>query len=176
MGLLDQYFTPEQWPYPMALGGSLALGPTTPDWDDGDWRWSNSSVNHRAFTHSDYVSGANVEAEWHQMRVRDLDGQWIGCASRSGDGDPSFTNRAVIWPWCGGLSELDVNLDGSHSLWSVMLNRHVPNTIGQLAGVACVTGQGLTSETLLRRGPVDWIALNDVFRTDRDDFFAVALD
>ncbi len=26
LGLLDPYFSPEQWPYPLALGGTLALG------------------------------------------------------------------------------------------------------------------------------------------------------
>ena len=58
----------------------------------------------------------------------------------------------------------------------ILLNSAVPNTIGQLSGVACVTGQGLTAETLVRIGAVDWMALHDVFRTDRDDFFATALD
>jgi hypothetical protein len=39
-----------------------------------------------------------------------------------------------------------------------------------------VSGQGLTAETLMRKGAIDWMALHNITRTDRDDFLAVALD
>ncbi len=57
-----------------------------------------------------------------------------------------------------------------------MLGSAVPDTSGQLSGVACLSGQGLRAETLVRVGVIDWMALHDIFRTDRDDFFAIALD
>ena len=74
------------------------------------------------------------------------------------------------------MSLLDLNLDGSRTLWPVMLNAAEPNTIGQLRGVAAVSGQGLTAETLIRLGAVDWMAFHNITRTGRDDFLAVALD
>ena len=67
--------------------------------------------------------------------------------------------RALIWPYRGGMRLLDLNLDGSRTLWPVMLNAAEPNTIGQLRGVAAVSGQGLTAETLIRLGAIDWMAL-----------------
>jgi len=176
LGLLDPFFSPEQWPYPIALGGSMAFGPTPPAWESTNWRWSNNTINHRAFTHSDPGSTINDDAEWHQMRARNWDGGWLGFASRSNDGTPYFPDHGVTWPYCCGLTLLDPNIDESYTLWPVMLNTAVPNTIGQLSGVACVSGQGLTAETMVRVGAIDWMALHDIFRTDRDDFLAIALD
>ena len=177
LGLLDPFFTPAQWPYPIALGGSLAFGPTIPGWNSTDWRWSNSDVEHRAFTHSDPTSSANDEPEYHQLRARDLAGSWIGFASRDNDGSVYMLNRlGVVWPYCVGLDELDPNLDGSYQTFPIMLTTSAPNTFGQLAGVRCVSGQGLTAESVITEGSIDWLAFNDVFRTDRDDYFAIALD
>jgi hypothetical protein len=42
--------------------------------------------------------------------------------------------------------------------------------------VAAVSGQGLTAETQIRLGVIDWMALHNITRTERDDFLAVALD
>jgi hypothetical protein len=176
LGLISPFFSPEQWPYPIALGGSMAFGPTRPAWNSTDWRWSNASVNHRAFTHSDCALSSNTEPEWHQMRARNLSGEWLGFASRANDGGPYLEGRGVIWPYSSGLTLVDKNIDGSYTHWPIMLNAPTPNTIGELSGVACVSGQGLTAETLIQDGAIDWMALQDIFRTDRDDFFAIALD
>lgn len=176
-GLLDCYFSPEQWPYPVALGGSLALGDTVPAWNDDDWRWSNADNEHRAFPLSGPPNGSVADVGYRQMRVRGLDGTWLGFdGTVGGTHYSSFANRNVIWPYISGLELLDANLDGSYTRFPLMLNAETPNTIGQPIGVACVTGQGLTSETLMRDGQIDWMALHNIFRTDRDEFYAVALD
>lgn len=174
LGLLEPFFTPQQWPYPIALGGSLAFGPTIPAWNSVEWRWSNSEYEHSAFPLSDSNNESDVEDR--HMRARSWSGAWRGFSSRRGGSTPLFASDDVIWPWASGLATLDVNLDGSYSRWPVLLNSIVPNTIGELSGVACVTGQALTAETLIRDGVIDWIALHNIFRTDRDEFFAIALD
>jgi hypothetical protein len=75
---------------------------------------------------------------------------------------------------------MDPGPGNSYDLWPVMLmlgdvgNGY--NTPGQLPGIALVTGQGLTAETLIRQGQIDWIVIPNVFRNDRDDFCAVGLD
>jgi hypothetical protein len=169
LGLLDPFFTPEQWPYPMALGGSLVFGDTIPEWNDTDWRWSNNEYRHSVFPLSDPSSGNDPE-DCH-LRARAWSGEWKGFGARNVGLEDN-----VIWPWSSGLTKLDVNLDGTYSRFPVLLNSAVPNTIGQLAGVDCVSGQGLTAETLLRTGEIDWIAFHNIFRTDRDEFFCIALD
>jgi hypothetical protein len=177
LGLFDPYFSPEQWPYPVALGGTLALGATWPLWNDTKFRWSSFyDQTHRAPTHSDIgIYGAGLYS--HQLRGRRLDGAWDGFEGSRNDVVSSAPGSVhVIWPYRCGLSLLDVNLDGSFALWPAMLCHSAPNTWGQLSGVACVTGQDLVAESLVRRGAVDWLVVQNINRGDRDDFLAVALD
>ena len=78
------------------------------------------------------------------------------------------------------MSELDPGPGATYDLWPVMVmlgdvgNGY--NTPGQLPGIALITGQDLSAETLIRQGAVDWIVIPNVFRNDRDDFCAVRLD
>jgi hypothetical protein len=178
LGLHNPYFSPDQLPYPMALGGSMAHGQTIPGWDSTLWRWNNTGYTHRAFTHSDPGNPAIVYTEYFQLRARDWDGLWIGFEATKQDiitGTPGVS-QAIVWPYRCGLSLLDPNLDGSYALWPIMLMDATPNTLGNLSGVACVSGQDITAETLITIGSVDWIVVPNINRTDRDDFFAVALD
>lgn len=177
LGFIDPYFTPDELPYPLALGGSLAFGITVPAWQSTDFRWSNTSNEHRAPTHSDPLSQSDFITEQRQMRARDWSGAWLGyCATVNDIVASPNPLRHTIWPYCCGLSLLDPNLNDGYTLWPVMLNAGTPNTIGELRGVRCVTGQGVTAETLLDHGCISWIVFHNIYRTDRDDFLAVALD
>lgn len=184
-GLLEPYYSPGQWPYPLVLGGSMALGEFSA-WNDTDYRWSLADNRHRIPTHADVgsaVVGAGERDPWDsQLRVRNLDGGWKaleGSLSDSVAAAPNI-NYHIIWPTRCGLSMLDPGPGGSYDLWPVMLmlgdlgNGH--NTPGQLPGIAVVSGQDLTAETLIRQGQIDWIVIPNVFRNGRDDFCAVRLD
>ncbi len=121
-------------------------------------------------THSDTLTNTppNLLPEDAQLRARNLDGAWLPFAA-SRNGNPTYAPQSyehIIWPYRGGMSLLDLNLDGSRTLWPVMLNAAEPNTIGQLRGVAAVSGQGLTAETLIRLGAVDWMAFHNITRTE----------
>lgn len=180
LGFLDSYLSPDQYPYPLALGGSLALKDDIPNWDSTEWRWSNTGYGHNVFTHSN----ATLESPYYtedpeagQMRVRDLSGSWIRFEGRRGTLYPTpGSDINLVWPYCDGLELLDPNIDGGYQLFPVVLNTYVPNTMGQLNGVACVTGQDLTAETLVTIGQVSWIVVTNVAKTERDDYLAIALD
>jgi hypothetical protein len=177
LGFHSPYFTPAQLPYPMALGGSLALG-ELPTWDSIKFRWSNSSDEHRMPTHSDPRS-TSVTIHSHHLRVRRIDGVWVGYESTVNDSSASTpsVSKNLIWPYRMGLSLLDTNLIAdSYSLWPVMLCDAAPNTWGELDGVHAVSGQGLSAETLILIGEINHLALPNITRTDRDDWLAVALD
>jgi hypothetical protein len=177
LGFVDPYFTPDQWPYPLAIGGALAFGPSIPAWNDIAWRWSNISNNHRALTHSDPGTQTYTEPEYRQFRARQWAGSWLGYMGTSGDDIPYANEDAhFIWPAACGLMLLDPNLDGGYTRWPAMLNAATPNTIGEISGIAVVSGQDLTAETLINDGAIEWIAFHNIYRTDRDDFLAVALD
>lgn len=177
LGFLEPYFSPDQWPYPIALGGSLQLGVNPPAWDSVEYRWSNSSLDHSAFPISDRNAGGVGVTEDRQMRARDLSGLWLGFDAQASGGDVYMPGSYhAMWPYCTGLELFDPGLDGGYPLWPIMLLASTPNTIGQLPGVACVSGQGLSAETLIRYGEIDWIALPNITRTERNEWFAIALD
>lgn len=183
LGFLDSYFSPNQYPYPLALGGSLAFSGRSdlPDWDDTRFRWSNTTTEHHIFTHSNAGSESPYYDEDNpysgQMRMRDLTGAWIRFEAKRGSGSPGVGyDINLVWPYCDGLELLDPNLDDGYQLFPVVLCTYVPNVMGQLNGVACVTGQDLTSETLVTIGEVSWIVVTDVAGTNRDDYLAIALD
>jgi hypothetical protein len=175
LGFLEPYFTPEQLPYPIALGGSLALGTTQPYWNNVGFRHSNSTNAHRAFTHSD----GNVANDlyYSEARARRLDGTWAAFFASHAD---VFTSPAAdegwLWPLSQGMTNLDVCIDGSYALFPVVLSDSTPNHWGQFAGVSVLTGQGLSAETLIRIGAVDHLAVPNITRTDRNDYLAVRLD
>lgn len=178
LGFHDPYFTPAQLPYPICLGGSMALGANQPTWNDATLRWSTSTYRHRAFTHADPNSSFSGVTMDCQMRVRRPDGVWEGYASAFADNPAQAFGSTwpVIWPYAGDLNQLDANLDGSYALWPVMLLSPAPNPMGQLSGVFAITGQGTTAESLIRVGAVDHLVVPNISRTDRNDFLAVRLD
>jgi len=187
LGFYDPYLSPNQLPYPIAIGATVALGDPFKDpglgvdfyWDDARLRYSNSGNTHRMPTHSDdQGSGGSQTAMKYQMRLRQLDGVWVGLMATRTDNfaSPPSTNQGFIWPYDGDLNNLDVNRDGSYTRWPVVLLLEGPNVVGQLDGVSAVTGQAVTAETILTEGPIGHLVLPNIFRTDRNDFLAVALD
>ena len=177
LGFCDSYFTPGQWPYPMVLGAALVFGPTLPIWSSTDFRWSNSTNRHRAFTHSDPAGDSTPTALSTQLCVRVTTGSYLPLFMANNDSPlTGGAGDGLIWPYSSQMTALDPNPDGSWALFPVMLATATPNIVGQLRGVAAVTGQDLTSETLLRVGAIDWLVLPNINRTDRNDFYAVALD
>lgn len=181
LGFYDSYFTPAQLPYPIAIGGSLALNvvASQPNWDSVSWRWSNATDQHRAFTHSDpNTSSVSTTSERHQMRARRIDGTWRGFSSSHADNFQTIPDptEGFILPYTGDFQLLDVNLDGSYILMPVVLCDAGPNILGELDGVFAISGQGNTAETLHKRGQINHLVIQNINRTDRSDWLAVALD
>ena len=179
LGFADPYFTPAQLPYPLVIGAPLAFGETLPLWNDALFRWSNLGTSHRMPTHSDSQNTSSpVPATIYQLRLRNVDGSYDGYEATANDSvatTPDST-RNLIHPYRCGLSGQDPNIDGTYDEWPVMLILAAPDIPVQLPGIVCVTGQGISPETLLRKGSIDWLVLPNITRTDRDDFLAVALD
>ena len=90
-GLLDPYYSPGQWPYPLVLGGSMSHGEFS-YWDDTDYRWSVTDNRHRIPTHAETGSapvGTGERDPWDtQLRVRNLDGSWKAVEGASSTRSP----------------------------------------------------------------------------------------
>jgi hypothetical protein len=174
LGFLEPFFTPAQFPYPLALGGSLALGDTLPSWENTGYLASNSTVRHRAFTHSDASPFSTFG--YATMRARRLDGTWVPFFATDNDAQNSGETEGWIWPYFGGVTNVDQCIDTGYALFPVSLVDAGPNTWGQLSGVSFVTGRGLSAETLIVTGPISHLAVPNISRTDPNDFLAVRLD
>lgn len=174
LGFYDSYFTPGQVPYPMCLGGMAS--PATagqPAWTNGSLRWAQIDDRHRAFTHAN--KGASVYD--CQLHVRGFDGVYLAfVASITDNLSWVATTENIIWPYSGDLTSMDPCHDGSYALFPVMLMGAAPNPTGQLSGIYAMTGGGITPESLVRLGAVDHLVVQNVNRSDRNDFFAVRLD
>jgi hypothetical protein len=173
LGFLEPYFTPAQVPYPLAIGGTLGLGDTPPTWENTGYQASNATNKHRSPVHSDAQSGSTLG--FATMRARRLDGTWAPYFASSNGSEPG-SGLGWIFPQCSLASNVDVNVDGSYTLYPISLVDTTPNTWGQLSGISFVTGQALTAEAAIVVGPITHLALPNINRTTLADFFAVRLD
>lgn len=175
LGLLESFFTPAQYPYPLAIAGSLGLGNTAPTWESTSYLASNTTNQHRSIVHSDAQGGSAVGNA--TMRARLLTGAWQGFFASTGDDFVNgMTTVPLVWPYAGGASNVDTCIDGSYALLPIVLVDTAPNTIGQVSGASFLTGQGITAESLVVVGPISHLVVPNVTRTDRNDFFALRLD
>jgi hypothetical protein len=82
------------------------------------------------------------------------------------------------------MNNLRPNLDGSYFLMPVVLtyddginisSRSFRNTYGELDGVAAVTGYSNVSENTNTIARIQWLVVQDTFRTTTTDYFALKL-
>lgn len=145
-GFFLPYATPNQYPYPMLVGGMLDGVPGT--------RFSDTS-------HAMYVRGTR-----NNCRMRFVDGSW-----KTPDCYPwgtGFTN--VI----AGNSQLR-DTGGNYALLPVLLRDGSPNLYGELDGVYQISGFNNTVENTLTIGGVTYVVLQDVARTGFTDYIALRL-
>jgi hypothetical protein len=173
LGFLEPYMTPAQLPYPLAIGGTLALGDTILTWENTAYQASNASLKHRGPVHSDSLNGSTLG--YSTMRARRLDGSWAPFFS-SFNGGQTTEPAGWIWPLYGGLSNVDVNADGSYTLFPLCLVDSAPNIWGQLSGLTWLTGQGATAEMLVSLAGINHLVIPNINRTTLRDFVAVRLD
>jgi len=176
LGFINAYASPTQFPYPLAIGGSMCWGSYIPAVNDPRWRWSYSGNEMHAFPISYNASGADNAAE---MRLRAPDGTWKGFDFNSFNGTGA---GGKIWPYVGIMNNLRANLDGSYFLMPILLTYddsgtalNMRNTYGELDGVAGITGYNQVSENTGTINGLQWLVVQDTFRTTTTDYFALKL-
>ncbi len=200
LGFLDSYATPDQYPYPLVVGGSLAfpVGGNMPPQGDQRWRWSYTGQEMSSCWIGDapnYVPPG--DQSWGQLRLRRADGTWEAFAGNQNGGpqDPqtwgSLNNNnpapqygdnkvllqplGMVWPYAARLQNLRVNIDGSVPLFPIVLASATPDAHGELDAVYAVSGSGLGAGQTIAVGGTNYLVVQDVFRTTRESYCAVRL-
>lgn len=165
VGKILPYGTPTQYPAPILIAAGTGIQAT---------RWSSADDRHSNLTRP-RTSSTNLSC-----------GVFNGAGNTWLEYSLEASARNVYpWPYTWSsdvpasdlLTHFDVNPDGSYTLEPIRLVQEVSgvNLLGELDGVAFVTGQGNASENTITVGADTWLAVQNVFRTTRDAYCAVKL-
>lgn len=164
LGKILPYGTPGQYPYPVFIGGSGY---------DQSRRFSDTSSYHHGFFDGVNAYIAQPGGAWG------LVGNW---ATNGGGGTTGSGYLVNIAPWFvqGGASTrtnyLTNNLDGSYSIMpATLVEASPPQLLGELDGVAFVTGYSNGAMNTISIGGTNWLVVQDTFRTAADNFAAFQL-
>jgi hypothetical protein len=172
LGFINQYASPAQYPYPLAIGGNLAEG-QEPAGNSTAWRWSVPDNTNHNFPHSNSVNTFGVPANTYQLRLRSPAGVWLALRAADNGSYGDFN----IWPFSGGMGNLQQNLGptAQSPILPLILYDTTPEVYGEFDGVAATSGQNIGAEDLLTVGTDNWFVVQDVFRTTRDRYSCVRL-
>lgn len=170
-GLFLPYATPEEYPYPMISSGCSAT----------QRRWSDEDIAHTHFcmpydnwtsTYYNHPTGIpdTVDGRLYFMTPG---GVWVGANNRRTD--------IHVFPWVSAsfVSTQQTLLGGGHMLTPATLlafDQKITATVGVLEGVFHVPGFGNAAENLVNVGGVDHLVVQNMFRTDFTDYWALRLE
>jgi hypothetical protein len=183
LGLIQPFASPGQWPYPLAVGGSLAFA-DEPNTDLASYRYSSAAWERSNFPMSrtsvygnPYPQGADGSGK---LRVRAPDGTWLGFGGYDDYESYIGTNGYnTLWPYAHGFRNLQANLDGSVPVFPIMLHRRATpvNAYGVLDGVFATSGAaGVNAESEISIGYDRFLVFPDGSRSGPMDYFAVRED
>ena len=165
-GFFDVYGTPNQYPYPLYIGGAHSSSTRA---------FSSEDPNHRYFP---------IPGEFG-LRFRFVDGAWHTIANwfNSGGNDSARTTNNV-WPHRAGSNNTDdrwatviAQIDGDYTLFPCVVNISSPSDaiIGEINGIYQVSGTGNASENTTTEGSDTIVFFQNIFRLNQDDFIGVRL-
>lgn len=200
MGFFLPYASPSQYPYPLAIGGSLT--PITSD-RSLPWRYSYSHYRHSAFPcPASYIGNSSTAQTSAALYARTPDGLWQNFGQRyspSGT-DPSaliemtysgsypFTPsglRAGVWPTAvrsvgtsGKRRDYREVLGGGYILQPLILMQRLPTMAvwGELDGCMAISGFSNAAENTTSYAGTNYTIFQNVARTEVHEYWAMAQD
>ncbi|MFW6090091.1 MAG: hypothetical protein ACODAB_10080 [Gemmatimonadota bacterium] len=147
LGLIRPQATPDEYPYPVYIGGCIAGAPAE--------RWDREESDH-AFPWDGPIHDGD------RMRVRFVDG-----STQQYNVHP-FENEDVYRP---------LNGDEDYALERLILSGADPeNVIGYVDGIYHITGFGLSAEDIVPVDGVDHLVVPNIYRNGFNDYVAFALE
>lgn len=161
------YATPSEYPYPLVIGGSVSLSTQA---------YSVATDAARNFW-SPGVQSVNADGSTLSMRL--VDGVWPKFANKAVSLTPSYFTAPYRSLLIDTDKRLRGSLDGSYSLVPIVMytkTAGAKNCYCELDGVYYVSGFGNGSENIINIGGVDYLVVQNVYRTGEDDYAAFKLE
>lgn len=197
LGYILPYATPGQYPYPLAVGGSLV--PTdTPR--SSEWRYSYAHWKHGVYPGPGVDSYAASEGRWATLYLRNPDGEW-GYFGNRGDSNsqpediygPNQSSSApyapsgswrCVWPhamndqWGTGKRPYRECLGGGYILQPCILMQRAPYSavFGELEGTYSISGYQNAAENTTTWGGKTVVVFQQAYRNTTHEFWALSLD
>ncbi len=171
LGFIKPYATPNQYPYPLLVGGSMT--------GERGRNYSVTNPNHRHFIDPGENSYGNA---YTACMLRGPSGTWLPFQNVIySSGEQYYDTNRMVWPTCyeylGGIREAP---DGTYVLLPVVLTQYNSATdhdlFGELDGCYWVSGFNNASENLVNVGGVDHLVVQNVYRTSVRSYWALRLE
>lgn len=197
LGFILPYATPGQYPYPLAVGGSLV--PYAPN-RTFNWRYSTADARHGVYPGPGCDAFANVEGKNSSLYLRDTSGSWgyfgnRGTSNLLPDGiygptqslsapfAPSGAWRSV-WPhcmndqWTAGRLTYRECLGGGYILQPCILLQRAPSVqvFGTLEGTYIISGYDNAAENTATYLGNTVVVFQQAYRNTAHEFWALSLD
>ena len=184
-GLFLPYATPLAYPYPLFIGGSAG---SYSEYGPQSWRSENDNHSHFADPHGDPFNSARPIGSSALMLLPD--GEWNHVTNSGNVSDvgvsigPEYTAGDYLHSHNDGYGNAFIMYNlmdaygGDRILIPCTLNRHAPvsQTYGILDGAFRCQGVANAAENLITVDGVDHLVLQNVFRSDFLDYWAMALE
>lgn len=193
LGLLLPYATPGQFPYPLAVGGSLVANDTPND----TWRYSYVHQYHGVYPGpgGNNPSGGYVDHQYATLWVRDLSGVWRWVLNRGDSSeriigmDISITgstagNSRGCWPHCqngnwsiGQLPFRDC-LGGGYMIQPCIVLQKLPSLMiyGELEGTFVISGFNAAAEDTAVFNGKTHVVFQNAYRNSAHEHWALSMD
>lgn len=196
LGFILPYATPSQYPYPLAVGGSLV--PQDSD-RSSTWRYSYNDLRHSVFPipGSSTTNPTTATPNSNTLYLRTPDGLWQSFAQRTGVTNISEMTQALSSPFArsgirAGVWPTSVRnvgaaaprrdyrevLGGGYLLQPLIMHQRLPTDAvwGELEGCMAISGFGNAVENTTSFAGKNYVIFQNVARTEAHEYWAMALD
>lgn len=197
LGYFLPYATPGQYPYPLAVGGSLVPQDTA---RSSEWRYSYVSSRHAVYPMPGADSYPVAEGRYATLYARLPDGSWKYFANRPNSGGTSESYYGLnqsnsppyapsgairgVWPhtlsdqFTSGKRPYRECLGGGYLPQPCILMQNSPSVavFGELAGTYAISGYANTAENTFTLNGVPGVVFQNAYRNSVHEHWALMLD
>lgn len=198
LGFFLPYATPQQYPYPLAVGGSLVPQDAA---RSVEWRYSYANWRHGVYPAPGGESSPNAEGINATLYIRTAEGDWRYVANRPNNGaatadgiyGPSQGGSAPyapngawrsVWPhcmndqWTSGKRPYRECLGGGYMPQPcvIMQRAPTPGVFGELEGTFVISGFQNSAENTTSINGVPAVIFQNAYRNTIHEFWALTLD